>query len=544
MSLAGRYRALRARALTTVARAIAPVVKAATALSGVSSWGNGSRWVEWKPGSWQQDVEVKQECVIQQATVYACITLIAQDVGKLRLKFVELVNGIWVEGTNPAYSPVLTKPNHFQTRQQFVVQWILSLLTYGNTYALKERDARGVVSRLYILDPCRVRPLIAPDGAVYYALQEDDLNQVPNYVDAIPASEIIHDRLPGLFHPLVGVTPIFACGLPATQALAIQKGSAKFFSNASQPGGILTAPEKISDETAARIKAHWQREYSGDKAGRVAVLGDGLAYTPLAVNAVDSQLVDQLRWSDEKICSVFHVPGYKVGVGPTPTYQNAEVLNQIYFTDCLQTLIKGLQSTLAEGLGLDNVVGRTYGVHCDLDELLLMDTRTKAEVQGMLVQRGIAKIDEARARFNLPAVPGGDTPYLQQQNFALEALAKRDASDDPFGTAAPPAPTPAPAPEADNQATRAAEAIRRAGDDAAARIEAAVAAQKAAQDDAAAAMAQTREMLASIERAADLAATKAADAALAVLEARELAAEDDDEALLERAIEAFEAADA
>mgnify|MGYP004721558517 FL=1 len=32
-------------------------------------------------------------------------------------------------------------------------------------------------------------------------------------------------------------------------------------------------------------------------------------------------------------------------------------------------------------------------------------------------------------------VEGGDTPYLQQQNFALAALAKRDGSDNPFGTA-------------------------------------------------------------------------------------------------------------
>lgn len=34
--------------------------------------------------------------------------------------------------------------------------------------------------------------------------------------------------------------------------------------------------------------------------------------------------------------------------------------------------------------------------------------------------------NEARATVGLPPVVGGDTPYLQQQNFGLFALARRD----------------------------------------------------------------------------------------------------------------------
>ncbi|EBB2812037.1 portal protein [Salmonella enterica] len=41
--------------------------------------------------------------------------------------------------------------------------------------------------------------------------------------------------------------------------------------------------------------------------------------------------------------------------------------------------------------------------------------------------------NEARKSENLPPLAGGDSLYLQQQNFSLEALARRDASDDPFG---------------------------------------------------------------------------------------------------------------
>ncbi|MEP8872515.1 portal protein [Enterobacter hormaechei] len=38
----------------------------------------------------------------------------------------------------------------------------------------------------------------------------------------------------------------------------------------------------------------------------------------------------------------------------------------------------------------------------------------------------------ASSAISSPRIPGGDALYLQQQNFSLEALARRDASDDPF----------------------------------------------------------------------------------------------------------------
>lgn len=61
-----------------------------------------------------------------------------------------------------------------------------------------------------------------------------------------------------------------------------------------------------------------------------------------------------------------------------------------------------------------------------------MDAATQVKVTSEGVLRAIFKPNEARARFNLPPVEGGDACYLQQQQFSLEALAKRDAKADPF----------------------------------------------------------------------------------------------------------------
>ena len=86
--------------------------------------------------------------------------------------------------------------------------------------------------------------------------------------------------------------------------LRIQDNQSGFFVNGSNPGGVLTAPGAISNETAQRLSDHWNTEYTGEGAGKIAVLGDGLKFEPMRMSAVDSQLIEQLRWTAEVVCSM------------------------------------------------------------------------------------------------------------------------------------------------------------------------------------------------------------------------------------------------
>jgi phage portal protein BeeE len=113
-----------------------------------------------------------------------------------------------------------------------------------------------------------------------------------------------------------------------------------------------------------------------------------------------------------------------------------QALTLSYYTDCLQPLIESLEVHLDDGLALP--LGQ--GTELDIDNLLRMDTQGMAEATGKIVGAGVMAPNEGRAKFNLPKVKGGDSPYLQQQNYSLEALAKRDALADPFGKTPPAAP--------------------------------------------------------------------------------------------------------
>ena len=375
------------------------------------------------PGAWQRNQEIRTEDALTFHAVYACMNRIASDIGKLPIGLVKKDEfGLWQDYESPAFSPVVRRPNSFQTPQQFYEHWQLSLLSSGNTYVIKERDARGIVIALYVLDPLRVRPMTANDGTVAY---ECDANELANLGETVlvPASEMIHDRISALHHPLVGVSPIAAAAAQVAVAVEIQGSSVALHRNQARPGGALFAPGAISQQTADEIKTAWETNFGGRNAGKVAVLADGLQWQSFdTINAQNGQVVEQLQWSAEVVCSVFAVPPHMVQLGDASLkYDNVAALNQQYYSQTLMPRLEAMESLLNHGLGLPRDVSTQFSV----TTLLRMDMRSLAEVEVALVSGGIKTTDEARRVFNLPPVAGGSEIFRQQQDFPISVLANR-----------------------------------------------------------------------------------------------------------------------
>lgn len=393
------------------------------------------------PGAWQRNMEIEaRPNLLAFSAVYACVRLIADDIAKLRIKLMQLTpSGIWVEVDRfSPFATVLRKPNPYQTRVQFLQLWMVTKLLYGNTYVYKKRDNRGLVVGLYCLDPRRVTPLVDDEGNVWYNISLDALNGVTETMP-IPASEIIHDRYVTLFHPLVGISPIYACGISATHGLKIQQNSMQFFENMSRPSGHLTSPHAIDDQTSARMKREFELAFTGNKFGKLLVTGGGLKYEAMTIAPEDAQLMEQLNFTGHDVARAFGVPPYKLGLGQNPSFNNITSLNQDYYAQTLQILIEAIEVLLDEGMNLP----QNYGTELDLDSLLRMDPVTRAEKNAKGIAAGYLKPNEARASENLEPVKGGDTPYMQQQNYSLAALDARDRND-PFAK-----PEPAPPADAD-----------------------------------------------------------------------------------------------
>lgn len=439
-------------------------IRLASALAPVSD-NRGGWWpIVREPfsGAWQRNQEWTRDTVLAHHAVYACITRIAQDFGKLRPKLVERDgDGIWSETTSPAFSPVLKRPNRFQNFIQFKEWWATSKLSTGNAYALKERDAARRISALYLLDPQRVTVLVAPDGEVFYELKADNLAGWPEGRPAVPASEIVHDRMNCLYHPLVGTSPIFACGQAANMGLHIERNSSAFFGNGSNPSGLLSTVQDISKQKALELREVWAAQNTGNNSGFIAVLGSGMKFEQMRMSAVDSQLIEQLKWSAETVCSTFGVPAWKIGVTPMPPYTKPEVANLAYYSDCLQTHIESFELCMDAAFGFESTTdGKQYGIELDLEGLERMDRATQVDTLTKGIRGGLFTPNGARKKIDEKPLEGGDTIYLQHQDYPMEKVFNREDLN--------PAPPPAPAPtepepdEPDNEPDEEQETERRA----------------------------------------------------------------------------------
>lgn len=421
--------------------------KAMEAVGG--TWRNAWRLItEPFTGAWQRNIEEKQGDLITYPTLYACIYRISSDIGKLPFSLRSRdANGVWTEVTNSAYDPVLRKPNGFQTPAQFREYWIITKLTQGNAYILKRRDGRGVVTELYVLDPERVLPMVSDSGAVFYQLQTDKLNSLPEGYPAenliVPASEIIHDRCMTVHHPLIGVPPLAAAHWPALKNMKIMRSATEFFANNAQPGGLLTAPAGMKEEDAKAVQEYWNKEFSDGKSGKVAIIGADMKFTPFAMKSIDAQMIEQMRYSDEQICQPFGIPPFKVGIGTIPSGLGVDGVNLMYYSDALQAPIQHMEDLLDDGLK----VTRPLGIELDTEPLLRMDEAKKADINTKLVGAMIKTPDEGRRPFNLAPTAGGNTLWGQNQDYPLGMLADRKEWDPAMQPAATPAPASEPDPD-------------------------------------------------------------------------------------------------
>lgn len=406
---------------------------------------------EWQSSSRAAAGTYTKRSPLAHSAVFTCISNITSDISKLPIRVMRPREPSSFGGDSPVgmefhknhpLNAVLRKPNHYQTSLQFLQHYFASKLWTGNAYVLLFRDGRGVVESMHALDPTTVTPALTDDGSLYYLVKADRLNGLAQDV-YIPARDILHDRAITLFHPLIGVSPLYAAAASAGIGNSIVQNSENFFTNMSRASGVLTAPGEIPEALAKRLKAEWDGNYSGLGFGKTAVLGAGLEWKPLSMTAEDAQLIDQLRWTVEDVGRVYRVPSFMLGENKI-TYRNSEQLSRYYFQGCLSYHIESAEQCFNAKFELTGGVG----VQFDLSPLFRMETDLRYESHAKALAAGIKSINEVRSEENLPPVKGGNEPRLQMQYVPLSKIDQVPAPAPAPGT---PAPAPAPAEEPEDE---------------------------------------------------------------------------------------------
>lgn len=381
------------------------------------------------------------------AVVYACRQSYAQTLAMCPASHWQSDgNGGRERVSTSALSRVLRKPNSYQSASDFFLYLSDCLYGEGAAFGLALRNARYEIAEIHLMDPARCWPRVAPTGDLFYTLAGNEIVDRlfaanPRALEAVPARDVLHVRLPDRRNPLRGCAPLEAALLEVAVSNAMVGQALAYAGNQGRPSGVLQTDKDFQTrEQVERLRAMWNEQTQGINAGGTPILTAGLKWVPSVVNSRDAQLAEMLQISDQRIATAYRVPLSLLSLQSSQAPQGS--------TESL------MQFWVATGLGfaanhVEDSFGRLFQlagwpddyIELDLEALLRANFKDRIAALAQGVQGGIFSPNEARAKEDLPAMPFGAEPRVQQQVVPLSAW---DRAPEPTPRPdAPPASPPA-----------------------------------------------------------------------------------------------------
>lgn len=377
------------------------------------------------------------------AMVEACVSAYAQTVAMCpgdhwRLR----EDGGRERVSGSALARILRKPNDYQSISDFLLNLTANLYDHGEAFALAVRNDRFEVAELHLMSPRNSMAMVGEDGAVFYSLGGNEIAERRYNLHGVPARDVLHVRLRSPRNPLKGVSPILAAALDMAARDAALQQQVAFYQNQAKPSFILSTDQVLTVDQMKEFRAAWNAQTKGDGSGGSPILSAGMKPHIVSGKAVDAQLAETLKMTDQAVALAFRVPLPILGIG-TGVQSSSETLMQGWVASGLGFALNHIEEAFGQLFRLRGVPDEY--VEFDTAALLRSSFKDRVEAYARGVQGGVFSPDEARAAFELPKVPGGygEEPRVQQQDVPLSAWEK--------GQEALPAPPAEPAPPADQE---------------------------------------------------------------------------------------------
>jgi len=347
-----------------------------------------------------------------------------------------------------AAARLLRRPNAYQSISDFLMNLTRQLYSTGNTYALALRNDRYEADEFHLMNSDLSRPLLAPEGEIFYRLAGNDviarqLSGQANQELIVPARDVLHIKLNARSTgpwPMIGETPLAATyGDLMTQG-AILASQGQFYRNQARPSAVLSTDLVLERAQVDELRQRWDEQSKLLNTGGTPILTAGLKVNTWNVAARDAQMAEMLKISEDHIALAFRVPLQILGIAGSPG-GSTEVLIQLWIATGLGFALNHIE----EGLGnFFRLRGQPYEyIELSTDSLLRSAFKDRMEGLARAVQGGIYSPNDARTAEGFDRVPFGDEPRVQQQVVPLSAAGKiSPAPGAPGPPGAPPAPPP------------------------------------------------------------------------------------------------------
>lgn len=359
------------------------------------------------------------------SVVESCVAAYAQTIAQMPGRHYKLdADGTKTYVTNSRLARILAQPNEFQTRSDFQLNLVYSLLLNGNAYWVGNVHGSEKPGSIYLLDSnSTTAHRVRETGDIFYGSSGAFLEVADAQIDGramIPERFVGHLRLHTPTDPLVGVTPLANAASSVTAHQAIVNQQAAFFTNSSRPSGVLSTELDLTAEQMGQLRDAWNSHSAQLNSGGIPILGGGMKFSPMSMSSQDAQMVEAWKMTVEEISRVFRIPPMLINNLENATFQNSEALMRFWLASGLGFLINHVELSYAKYYGLDP---RKEGVELDQEVLLRSDLKGQLEALGIGVTKGILSPNEARKKIGLGPAEGADSPMVQQQMVPISLAA-------------------------------------------------------------------------------------------------------------------------
>lgn len=374
-------------------------------------------------GGTQAGVPVNERDAMQLTAVYACVRILSEAVAGLPLHLYERTDAGSTKAVNhPLYWLLHDEPNPEMTSFLFRETLMCHLLLWGNAYAQIVRNGRGDVAALYPLMPNRMKVDRDERGQLYYRYQRttgDAPTDRETFVTLEP-TDVLH--VPGLgYDGIVGYSPIAMAKNAIGLAIAAEEYGAKLFANGATPGGILEYPGAIKDVEAVRDS--WNSGFGGSSnAGKVAILEEGMKYTPITINPDDAQFIETRKFQIDEIARIFRVPPHMVGDLEKSSFSNIEQQSLEFVKYTLDPWVVRWEQSINRAL-LRPKEKRQFFSKFSVEGLLRGDYASRMEGYATARQNGWMSTNDIRGMEDLDRIPAEDGGDLYLVNGNMVPLA-------------------------------------------------------------------------------------------------------------------------
>ncbi|PWC89831.1 hypothetical protein TSH100_04115 [Azospirillum sp. TSH100] len=431
----------------------APVRKSAAAAAdggaaAAAGGGRGGGWLNLFSTRSAVGLPVSQSTAMQVSTVFACVTIPAEDVARATPKLYRILPnrvlddgrvmpGGRVEVTDHPVAKLFSRPNRYQDWYQFAGMIERCLGLKSNAYAVVLTNRKGQAEQLIPMNPDKVTIMEAVDGSVFYSFATsgnversifDRLRRQTGTL-LVPAEYVLHLQDLG-FSMLYGASRIGFARDSIGLAMAQEQLASAWIANGAKPSVVLATDNELSEPAAKRIKAEWEELNGGlDRQGGTAVLEQGLKPVTLSLKSTDLEFLASRNFQVEDICRFFRMPPHKVAKLERATNGNVAAQDTDYLNNTLSPKFTRWERRLDFHFRL-----REQGLEVDFDlsDLFRADPSTRMATARQGYNGGIATQNEARHMFDrsLQPVAGGDTLMAPTNMAATGSHASGSAPDD------------------------------------------------------------------------------------------------------------------